>query len=580
MFGATEDEAIAWRRIAIFWLIAAAFLVAWKWPLALTLDLPDTDDNMRLMQVRDWLAGADWFAIDQPRIAPPLGLGMHWSRVVDLPLAGLILVLQPVLGRALAESVAVSVAPLLPLGVAMAATALIVARLLRPALGSLACIFLLALPVAMQMLTPLRIDHHGWQMALTLLMLAGLLDPERWRGGLVSGLAAGTMLAIGLETLPYVSIAVAFVLVRWAIEPDEAPRLRALAATLVIGATAGLLLFVPPSRYLTPGCDALGLPHVAAAAGGAVAVAFLTRMPQHAGWRVRLAAAATAGGVLVVLVASAYPQCAAGPYAALDPSLVRLWLSQVKEARPLSALGIEQLIVNITPVSLGIIGAVLALASSRDRAARWRWGAALTLVVLGAGLMVWQVRAAPIAHALSVAGTLALVDGLLARVRHIGPLFPRVLASSAMLISATGIAPVAVAAALPATAASAAGARCNKASTLAPLAQLPPGLVLAHLDLGPAIILHSRHSAVAGPYHRNGVAILDVLRFWRGDADRGEAFARARGVAYVVLCRGRPGAAADGSMRERLLAGRTPPWLTPVTQPADAPLLVWRVRPA
>ncbi|HMA50771.1 MAG TPA: hypothetical protein VKP60_13520, partial [Magnetospirillaceae bacterium] len=47
----------------------------------------DTDDHMRLQQVRDWMAGQSWFDVTQYRMNPPTGMLMHWSRLLDVPLA-------------------------------------------------------------------------------------------------------------------------------------------------------------------------------------------------------------------------------------------------------------------------------------------------------------------------------------------------------------------------------------------------------------------------------------------------------------------------------------------------------------
>ncbi|MCQ3942134.1 MAG: hypothetical protein DPW22_02830, partial [Alphaproteobacteria bacterium] len=46
--------------------------------------LLDTDDAMRLVQMRDWLAGQGWFDPRQHRIAVPYE--SHWSRLIDAPL--------------------------------------------------------------------------------------------------------------------------------------------------------------------------------------------------------------------------------------------------------------------------------------------------------------------------------------------------------------------------------------------------------------------------------------------------------------------------------------------------------------
>src|SRR5207248_897810 len=52
--------------------------------------LLDTDDAMRLAQLRGWLGGQGWFDLHQARIQPPEGYDTHWSRLIDAGLAGLL----------------------------------------------------------------------------------------------------------------------------------------------------------------------------------------------------------------------------------------------------------------------------------------------------------------------------------------------------------------------------------------------------------------------------------------------------------------------------------------------------------
>src|SRR3569623_49710 len=75
----------------------------------------DPDDVMRLVQVRDLLGGQSWFDLHQYRIDPPHSPLMHWSRIVDAPLAGSILLLSPLLGRANAETATAILIPWLTL---------------------------------------------------------------------------------------------------------------------------------------------------------------------------------------------------------------------------------------------------------------------------------------------------------------------------------------------------------------------------------------------------------------------------------------------------------------------------------
>ena len=54
------------------------------------LDFIDPDDALRLVEVRDWMAGQSWFDVSQHRINPPFGGEMHWWRLLDVPIAGFI----------------------------------------------------------------------------------------------------------------------------------------------------------------------------------------------------------------------------------------------------------------------------------------------------------------------------------------------------------------------------------------------------------------------------------------------------------------------------------------------------------
>ena len=49
--------------------------------------LGDTDDATRMIEVREWMAGASWFDLTLPRFGGAYPLVSHWSRLIDVPLA-------------------------------------------------------------------------------------------------------------------------------------------------------------------------------------------------------------------------------------------------------------------------------------------------------------------------------------------------------------------------------------------------------------------------------------------------------------------------------------------------------------
>src|SRR5258708_5838822 len=99
-----------------------------------------TDDAMRLVEVRDLLAGQGWFDLTQYRLNPPDGVVMHWSRLIDLPLAMLIRAGETVLPSAIAERVAATIWPAALLLIFLAGVARLAHELARVAAARLALI--------------------------------------------------------------------------------------------------------------------------------------------------------------------------------------------------------------------------------------------------------------------------------------------------------------------------------------------------------------------------------------------------------------------------------------------------------
>jgi hypothetical protein len=81
-----------WKLVLVLsWLAYVAVAILTRWNLIQAFALPDTDDNLRMAQVRAWLGGQGWFDLVQHRFDPAHGgANIHWSRLVDLPIAGII----------------------------------------------------------------------------------------------------------------------------------------------------------------------------------------------------------------------------------------------------------------------------------------------------------------------------------------------------------------------------------------------------------------------------------------------------------------------------------------------------------
>ena len=211
--GDWEGQALDWLarnwKLVTFlcWLGFCAWWIIVSWNQIRWFGLGDTDDNMRIMQVRALLHGQGWYDLRNYRMNPPYGANIHWSRLVDLPIAGLILTLRPFLGGPGAERWAVAIAPLIPYLLLLYSLGLTARRLLGPTAYIWTILGITLAASTNGMFTPERIDHHGWQLALLALSVASIADRDRVRGGIVLGVSSALSLAIGLEMIIYLALA-------------------------------------------------------------------------------------------------------------------------------------------------------------------------------------------------------------------------------------------------------------------------------------------------------------------------------------------------------------------------------------
>ena len=110
----------------------------------------------------------------------------------------------------------------------------------------------------------------------------------------------------------------------------------------------------------------------------------------------------------------------------------------------------------------------------------------------------------------------------------------------------------------------------------------PAGVVFTFVDLGPRLITVTHHSAVAGPYHRNGDAILDVQHAFGGSPAQFRAIARRHGATLLLICPNMPESTVyrarnPGGFYDQLAHRKAPSWLEPLPMPRKSPLRLWRI---
>ncbi|HKT78542.1 MAG TPA: hypothetical protein VJQ78_17555 [Sphingobium sp.] len=576
------------------WILCCLVLLWLSRHQLLLLDFRDPDDAMRLQQVRDWIGGQPFHDISQHRVNPPLGGPMHWSRIVDMPIAGVILLLRPLLGAALAEIVACVAVPLLLLGALAAAIFHATRRVAGEPEALLSAVLLLTTPTILVQFGPLRIDHHGWQIWMATLALGGALDPRPARGGVLAGLAFAVWLQISSEGLPYAALFGAVFALRQCRKGDEGPRLIAFALALGLAALPLLALLRGIDAPLQQKCDALSAAYVWPLAAFALAtpIAFRLIKPQSAMARL-LAAGIGAGAAGAVFLFTGRPCLTGDPFQALGPVAYKLWYLHVMEGRPIweQARSMQGLI--LLPPLAGLVASAWAARAAVEPEARDRW-ILVAILLLGATLVAMMVmRAMSVAHVFALPGLSWLMLHLFQRAQRQTVAVSRILSSSAVaLLTPAALCALWIGATAGAEEASDAKSEttgeCRTAEALAPLRSLPTSTLFAPLDMGPDILIRTSHRVIGTAHHRNAAGITAVVEGFTAPPDQARAILGrlngGRGPDYLVACPSlnefrHYAQEHKGSLAAALDQGRPPIWLRPVALPGAKSLRVYRIMP-
>ena len=570
--------------VLLFWLVACALMTALSMGSLRELKFPDPDDSMRLLQVRDWIAGQSWFDVTQYRLNVPQGVHMHWSRLVDVPIAAVVLLFRPLLGQPSAESVALVTVPLLTLGIVMLLVHRIAIQMLT---GRAALVAVAVTPVslgALKQLRPMRIDHHGWQIVLALTAVLAAMDERQRRSGAIAGIAMALWLNISIEGLPFAAAVGALFALRWLVSPSEAERLKAYMAALAGGSIAVFGLTHLPSTWLTQPRDVVTVAHLAAftVAFAGCAVAF---RPTGASFTKRAIILGVIGVATVATMFGVDPHWTQGPWATLDPLVREFWYNRIDEGLPVWRVDRSQAAVGLAQPIVGLIGAILGLHRSASPQKKcWTTYLILLAGCTLAGICV--LRSLTTASIIALPGTALLCQLAYRRAQKLSLMPVRATATAGALCIMTP------AYALPLTASSSnqrvdtaltQAEHCTRRTEVEKLRALPTSEIAAPLEITPAILISTSHRAIASGHHRNIVGMRDVMRMFMMKPAVGAKISAARHIDYVVMCLGAPESIryanrGPGGLSFLLRAGAPPEWLEPVQVPGLRALKVWRVR--
>lgn len=544
------------------------------------------DDAMRMVEAIDLRNGQAWTDTTQYRDNTPYGASMHWSRLIDAPLVGLMIVFRPLFGSGAADAAAF-VWPLLVLLGVIALLVALTERLVGPA-GRIPILVLtaMALPIYSEFY-PGRVDHHNVQTLLALAVILSTIAARtsiRW--SVVAGVAAATALAIGTESIPVLLAGLVTVPMFWVLDPFNRAAVLAFAASFGLASLTHFLAVTSPSAYLTGACDALSLTYVSAAGLYGLAIVVVLSLGRWLAHPIARFAALAVSGVLVGgTILWLFPECMSGPYGNLDADLAAMLMTEIGEAYPIWTWISAGLRPGLSILILPFIGlgALIAAASFAKPSRRLDWLVLLAFCIALTMVMIMQVRGYRLAAIAVLPAGAWLVSATWSRFRARQTLGAAFVAGVAVLgfMGAVHWA-VAVVAFSPyikphQVARNEAWNTCLDRDSYARLASLPPGRVVSYLLIGPQILLNTPHAIVTAGYHRNEAGLRDAVRFFSGDEAAARAVAAERGLDYLVFCRGlQP---QEGLHGLPLFQGTKWPWLTRLSEPGE-PLQIYAIEAA
>jgi len=552
-----------WKVLAALWLLEVTLLLFSAREGIMGWKVGDPDDQLRMVQVRDWLAGQSWGDVTQYRMNPPSGGDMHWSRLIDLPLAFAIVILTPLIGQIQAELWAAVIIPMLTLGVFL----FCFAQLVRRHFGSTAAVasttgLLTAVPIILQ-LVPLPVDHHGWQLVCLTLCLILLLDTERpIRAAFWLGIVSAVWLEISIEAFPFVVAFISIMGLRWLLSaPSQNQNLLLSPFNILLVsvalASAVLLVTMKPLVILGQAAfDALSSAHVSAfitsavVSGALMTVAHLRNT--HIGFVPKLAICALSGIAALAVLGVGAPQCVGDSFQSLDPVVRRYWFNRTSEGLPIFDLGLDQIVIASVLLLLGLLGIFHLLLSkevSRDT------NIALALIFAATSLVstyvsrttvyfiiVTSVILAPLSSALfaRISDKDSLSRRLMFRIAAIMLLLP-VMTGQLAANAFDQLKPAHASKAAPRFVMDVPEARlCQNIGSIQQLRRLPTSNLLAGLDVSPGILQHTNHRVVASGHHRNQPAMRDVIMAFTSTPDMLASVLERRKINYIVVCAAAP----------------------------------------
>jgi hypothetical protein len=620
-------------HLAVFTILWALVQVGYALgsPGVLTGTQIDTDGYMRLVRLGVLLDGGGWYDGTIPRSNWPFGEVHHWTRPLDALLVAIMLPFAAFLQTDTAVAIAGAiVSPLCHLALCIAALWVVQPLVPGPS-RHYAMPAMLAQPGLIAYGTVGRADHH------MLIFLLAALAMGAWMRALICpssrkwGLAAGILSAVGIWVSPESLLPLALIFlsggIAWVLRGPRmiVPNLH-LCAGLAGALAVAIVLERPPTEWLWQEFDRISFAHLTvsllAAAfwwavrslhrteDGARASALEHRSteatnegsgmgapqgPAASGWQRRLTYGMVGAVLASGLLAAIHPRFFHGPWEAVDPEIIAIWLSRVQELQPLlpeDRAGFGRFMVYFGPVLFLLPAAVVWLWRDRSDTRVTARAFLLAALLVYVPLAAYQARFSGYVGLVAAILMMDLIARLLERADAIASPLRR---SGTRVAAILGIlmSPLIMGEAAGALA-SAGGSITSRENGEDPSAgpcrldgisvflSDPAGLgseprtIAAFIDFGPELLYRTPHRILAGPYHRNADGIMAAYRMLTAlDPALADSIVRARQVNLVLICPPRDsayfGRQAGPSVYTGLVHGTPPQSMHEIALPDHIP---------
>lgn len=571
------------RPILILILLLALLemgLYAYKFHFS-TPELADTDCYMRLVRVQELYNSGDWHNAAIIRSNAPYGEVLHWTRPMDLLLMAGAYIGAAVVGFSKALFWwGVAIGPVLQL-LSIAALAWGAAPLFTQDGVMRLCLLMLGQAGIWQCFMAGRPDHHSL-LALLFILLLGctirMLSLDQrvyyWAAGLI---AAGGIW-VSVEFMAPVAMVLATLAVLWLMQGGNwAQNSAEFSLVLALAAALALVIERPMGELLAIEYDKISVVHIAIFA---IITIFWTIMKQIVPGASLSRLGVLLGGAAIgaITVKMVFPAFFQGPFAAINPDILPVWLSKVNEVQPLfspTRLGVANTIMFLGPALLVVPYIFYKLLTNQGRSLG-QWVLYAAGVAIFIPLTLYQVRWSSYAELTMVIPLGLLLSSLIQQAAFLH----KPIAASAVRVGLTVtfclvfflagmlIAPKDDRAAKSTI--TKATAFLNEEDGIGASSKT----ILTDIDFGPEILYRTKHKVIATPYHRNGDGIMFVHNVMTATTDdRVSAMLASRGVDLILIY---PQSSErifylgpDNSFYQRLLAGQHPAWLKPVKVPPE-----------